>query len=192
MNRSPMSNTRTSSTRGIAQLAIASSLVAVATLALGGCDEKSSADTARVKIGGSSFLLELALDNAKRFRGLSERTYIAPDGGMLFVFPEPVPGSNGFVMRDCPIPIDIIYLNGSGRVVSMHAMLPEPPRDPAKGEGTPQDPNNATYNARLKQYTAKGPYQFVIELAGGKLQTLSVKEGDLIEFDRAAVLKRAR
>jgi uncharacterized protein len=159
---------------------------------VGGCDEKASADTARVKIGGKTFLLELALDNAKRFRGLSERTYIAPDGGMLFVFPDVVSGSNGFVMRDCPIPIDILYLNASGRIVSMHAMLPEPPRDPAKGEGTPADPNNATYNARLKQYTAKGPYQFVIELAGGKLKEVGVKEGDLIEFDRAGLLKRAR
>lgn len=167
-------------------------IAGASTMALTGCDEKASADTARVKIAGQTFLLELALDVPKRFRGLSERTYIAPDGGMLFVFTDPVPGSNGFVMRDCPIPIDIVYLNGSGRVVSMHAMLPEPPRDPAKGEGTPADANNATYNARLKQYTAKGPYQFVIELAGGKLQALSLKEGDLVEFDRAALLKRAR
>src|SRR3954462_15091120 len=71
-----------------------------------------------VTIDGKKFKLELALDGDTRFHGLSGRTEIPADGGMLFVFPQPV--TTAFVMRDCPIPIDIIFLDGAGRVVATH------------------------------------------------------------------------
>ncbi|MFN8816398.1 MAG: DUF192 domain-containing protein [bacterium] len=162
------------------------------TLGMAGCDDKASDDVAVVKIAYKKFTLELALDDARRFRGLSERTFIEPDGGMLFVFPDHLVAVQGFVMRDCPIAIDIIYLDGSGRIVAMHEMKPEPPRDPAKGEGTPADANNPIYNARLKQYSSRFPSQFVIELAGGTIKTLGVKDGDLVQLDIKALKKRAR
>ncbi len=173
----------------IALLAVLSALLA---LGPASCDDRSSATIATVSISGKSFHLELALDTQARFRGLSERTYIEPDGGMLFVFPRDQIAVHAFVMRDCPIPIDIIYLDPSGRVVASHAMTAEPPRDPARGEGTPADANNPQYNSRLKGYSSRFPSQFVIELAGGTLAKLNLKEGDVITFDRDALLKRAR
>jgi uncharacterized membrane protein (UPF0127 family) len=168
--------------------------VFAAFLALGpaGCDDRSGANIATVSISGKKFHLELALDVQTRFRGLSERTFIEPDGGMLFVFPREQVAVHGFVMRDCPIPIDIIYLDSAGRVVASHQMTPEPPRDATKGEGTPADANNPAYNSRLKPYSSRFPAQFVIELAGGTLKTLKVSDGDLITFDRDGLLKRAR
>ncbi|MBY0309161.1 MAG: DUF192 domain-containing protein [Phycisphaerales bacterium] len=165
--------------------------------AMTGCDDRAGAHTAKVKINGHSFYLEAALDQAKRFRGLSERTHIEPDGGMLFVFPEPRhPGGGGFVMRDCPIGIDILYLDKSARVVTMYEMKPEPPRAP--DEGTPGEhagdptPGNAKYENRLKQYVSRYPYTFVIELAEGKIKETGVKEGDMVEFDREGLMKQAR
>jgi uncharacterized membrane protein (UPF0127 family) len=158
-----------------------------------GCDDKVSAQNAKVKISGQSFYLETALDDAKRFRGLSERTAIEDNGGMLFVFPDTrSPALGGFVMRDCPIGIDIIYVDKGGRVVSMYEMVPEVPRDATKGEGTPADANNPVYNSRLKQYISRYPYNFVIELKQGSLKKLSVKEGDLIDFDRESMLKQSK
>src|SRR3954469_19885695 len=76
-------------------------------LSLNGCDDPGK-DTKfeDVKISGKTFHLELALEQDKRFKGLSDRESIPADGGMLFVFPQPVTSS--FVMRDCPVPIDII------------------------------------------------------------------------------------
>lgn len=159
---------------------------------LSGCEEKTGANVGAVKLGGKKFFLELALDPQTRFRGLSERTVIEPDGGMLFVFPPGQVAVQGFVMRDCPIAIDIVYLDPAGRVLAMYEMKPEPPRDVSKGEGTPADPNNVTYNARLKQYSSRFPAQFVIELAGGTLKTLNVKEGDLVQFEREEYVRRAR
>lgn len=158
-----------------------------------GCDDRVSAANAKVKIAGQSFYLETALDDPTRFRGLSERTSIEPDGGMLFVFPDRRdPSLGGFVMRDCPIPIDILYVDKGGRIVSTFEMVPEAPRDPSKGEGTAKDPNNIPYNSRLKQYTSRYPYYFVIELREGSLKKLNVKEGDMVEFDREGLLKLAK
>jgi uncharacterized membrane protein (UPF0127 family) len=164
----------------------------VGTLHLGGCDEGARNGLEPVTIGGRTFRLELALTEAQRFRGLSERTFIAPDGGMLFVFPDHLVTVQGFVMRDCPIPIDIIYLDGAGRVLSMYAMTPEPPRDPARGEGTPADAMNPIYNARLRQYSSRYPSQFVIELAGGTLETLNLKVGDRVKLDTERLKRMAR
>jgi uncharacterized membrane protein (UPF0127 family) len=181
--------------RSIPVAAMTAPLVMVAlagvTATMSGCDDRASADVAKIDVGGKNFFLELALTNDKRFRGLSERTFIEPDGGILFVFPDSQVMVQGFVMRDCPIPIDIIYLDSAGRVLAMHEMKAEPPRDPAKGEGTPADANNVAYNSRLKQWSSRYPSQFVIELAGGTLKTLSLKEGDQIRID-PEFKKRAR
>ena len=157
--------------------------LAAAMMTMSGCDDRASADVAKINVGGKNFFLELALTSEKRFRGLSDRTSIDPDGGILFVFPDSQVTVQGFVMRDCPIPIDIIYLDSAGRVLAMHEMKAEPPRDPAKGEGTPADANNVAYNSRLKQWSSRYPSQYVIELAGGTIKTLKLKEGDQIAID---------
>ena len=177
------------------RLLVTATLMAITTLTLTGCDDKVSADVAKVTIGGKAFTLELALTNDKRFRGLSERTFIEPDGGMLFVFPASQIQVHGFVMRDCPIGIHIIYLDSAGRILATSAMPPEPPRDPAAGEGTPADARNMAfkkYDDRLKQYSSRFPSQFVVELAAGSLKKLNLKEGQLIEFDTKALASMAK
>lgn len=144
----------------------------------------------RVRIDGNDYFLELALDNESRVKGLSEREYLDPDGGMLFVFRDAAP--RAFVMRDCFIPIDIIYLDGAGLVVAMHHMPIEPPRDPEQGEGQIGDTNNVKYEQRLKKYPSRFDTQFVIELAGGELEKLDISEGDKIDLDTVGLKRRAR
>jgi uncharacterized membrane protein (UPF0127 family) len=148
-----------------------------------GCQEEvSNATSSRVTLGSRTFTLELALDEQTRFRGLSGRTVIAEDGGMLFVFSDS--STRSFVMRDCPIPIDIIYLDGTGRITAMHEMKPEAPRDPIK-EPAPKNPFSEPdpYERRLKLYSSKFGAQYVIELRGGTIPTLGLKEGQKIEID---------
>ena len=115
--------------------------------------------TIEVSIGGERFTLEVARDPATQYRGLGGRTRIDPHGGMLFVFP--APRATAFVMRDCPIPIDIAFLDASGRVIAVHEMTPEPPRGP--------DESELAYESRLKQYPSGLPAMFAIETAGGRL-----------------------
>jgi uncharacterized membrane protein (UPF0127 family) len=101
---------------------------------------------------------------------------------MLFVFRSPRPLS--MVMRDCPEPIDVAFLDGGGRVVARHTMAPEPPR--GAGESAFE------YEQRLPAYPSGAPAQFAIELAGGRLAQLGVGVGSALAFDAAELARRAR
>jgi uncharacterized membrane protein (UPF0127 family) len=160
---------------------------------LKGCDETTARDVQPVKLGGKTFFLEVAADEPTRMKGLGQRTVIDENGGMLFVFSSAQdPARGGFVMRDCPVDIDIIYLDKNGYVVTMHQMKKEDPRGTYPDEGNVGDLDNEKYEKRLKRYPARYPYQFAIELAGGTLPTLKVKEGDKIELPVDKLKARAR
>lgn len=156
---------------------ITRALILVATLAmtaaLVGCDEQTSADVATVRVGGRWFHLEIAADQKTQFKGLGGRDYIAPDGGMIFVFRDQ--RVRQFVMRDCPIDIDIVFLDGGGRITAWHAMTVEHPQ--REGE------TDAAYEARLKRYSSGFPSQFALEFAGGTLADLHLSRGDKVELD---------
>ena len=162
-------------------------------------DKKSEEKPAleKVTIGGKDFKLEPALDERTRFKGLSGRDSIDADGGMLFVFTHP--RNLYFVMRDCPIPIDIIFLDATGRVTSMHKMVPEEERSadekklsPPYDGAPPEEWSNQKYEDRLRRYPSKYDAQFVIELRGNTLDSLKIKEGDQIKLDVAGLKKRAK
>ncbi len=144
-----------------------------------GCSAQSAAntdgETLRVTINGRTFNLELALDDDARYLGLGHRDHIAADGGMLFVFP--MPRQTSFVMRDCLVPIDLIFLGPRGEVLSTHRMKVEPPETRA---------NPARY------YASHGYAQFAIELAGGTLDQLKLQRGDRIELPFDALKARAQ
>lgn len=157
---------------------------------------KPLVEFATAKIAGKEFKLELSMSTEKRFRGLSGRTEIPTDGGMLFVFPDTGVNVQNFVMRDCPVPIDIIYLDSAARVTAFHKMKAETPRSDAEktntppldraGKPHPEAPQwmwtNDAYESRLKKYTSKFASQYVIELKGDTLDTLKIKEGDKVEL----------
>jgi len=101
---------------------------------------------------------------------------------MFFAFGSPRPLA--MVMRDCPEPIDVAFLDGEGRVVALHSMPPEPPR--REGESAMQ------YERRLPDYPSGAPAQFAVEVAGGRLAQLGVQVGTRLVFDAAALARRAR
>jgi uncharacterized membrane protein (UPF0127 family) len=135
-----------------------------------------------VEIAGEPFELELAVDPATRYQGLSGRHAIDPNGGMLFVNTEETP--RAMVMRDCWVPIDVAFLDFSGEVVAIHEMRPELPRRP--------DESQRAYESRLRVYTSGAPAGFAIETAGGRLEEVGLKVGDRVSFDVAAALELAR
>lgn len=118
-----------------------------------------------------TFFLEPAINNESRFTGLSGRTSIDDDGGMIFVFPSAA--VRKFVMRDCPIPIDIVYIDTGGRVIAAHAMLPENPQ--AEGE------SDSAYEERLNRYSSRFATPLVIELQGGMIEKLGIEESDVLK-----------
>lgn len=166
---------------------------------------------ADVRIKGTGFKLEIAALPDVRTKGLGGRTEIAETGGMIFVFPPSQVMVHEFVMRDCPIDIDIIYTDGVGRVTAAHEMKAEPPRGSLKDsdgkaiyEGEPGDwdlnklptrerfDGAVKYESRLKKYSSKFRSTFAIELKAGSIKKLGVKEGDVVDFDHAGLKKMAR
>ena len=163
--------------------------------AVGACEQRASvapseagggaqaaAETLSLRLGSERFELELAPDDATRYLGLGGRESVARNGGMLFVFPNAT--LRAFVMRDCPIPIDAAFLDGAGRVVAIHEMVPEPPQ----GEGE----SDFAYENRLRQYSSRFASQFVVETAGGRMREIGLQVGDLVAFDTEGLKKRAR
>lgn len=136
--------------------------------------------TTAVTVEGTRLTVEVARTPGEQFRGLGGRTWIDPNGGMLFPFA--TPRATAFVMRDCPIPIDVAFLDADGRVVAIHEMKPEPPRRP--GESA------AAYDARLAQHPSGAPVWFALETAGGRLRALGLDVGDRVEIDRKGLAVR--
>ncbi len=152
-------------------------------LGLPGCGETAvPPGHERVRIEGRAFDLEIAADDAKRTQGLSGRESVPENGGMLFIFPRS--DRRYFVMRDCLVPIDILFLDGSGRVVASHAMEVEEPQGPEESD--------MAYELRLKRYGSRYGAQFAIELRGGMIAELGVEEGDQIALDLERLKAMAR
>ena len=141
-----------------------------------------AAETIRVGVAGETFEVEIAADPRTRYRGLSGRSSIPRNGGMLFVMPRPQAMS--MVMRDCPGPIDVAFADAMGRVVAIHAMVPEPPR--RDGESPFQ------YERRLPEYPSGAPVSFALETAGGRLAEVGLAVGARLHFPAQELIARAR
>jgi len=66
--------------------------------------------------------VEIADERAEQQRGLMERTELAENAGMLFVFDRDAPRS--FWMRNTLIPLSIAYIASDGRIVDIQDMQP--------------------------------------------------------------------
>ncbi len=144
--------------------------------------ESPAPATVKVVVAGETFEVEVAADPMTRQRGLGGRTSIPRNGGMLFVLPRPRRFS--MVMRDCPIPIDVAFVDAMGRVVAIHEMVPEPPR---RLDETP-----FRYERRLPGYPSGEPIQFALETAAGCLAYLGRQVGDRLHFSARALLEQAQ
>ncbi|GJM19441.1 MAG: hypothetical protein DHS20C14_16540 [Phycisphaeraceae bacterium] len=146
-----------------------------------GCEEQTPwpEGKALVELGGRTFELEIAADDAVRTKGLAGRESIDADGGMIFVFPDS--RIRKFVMRDCLTDIDIIFLDAAGNITDTHHMPAEAPR--GEDEGVVGDYLNRKYHARLPQYSSRFNSKYAIELAGGTLEGLGLERGAHVDVD---------
>jgi uncharacterized membrane protein (UPF0127 family) len=106
---------------------------------------------------GAEYSLELALTPEDQAQGLMFRESLAERHGMLFVFPETAP--HHFWMKNTMIPLDMIWLDASGKVLFVSADTP-----PCKADPCPT-------------YGPDGPAQSVLEIAGGKAKAEGVAVG---------------
>lgn len=98
--------------------------------------------------------IEIAKSQNERAIGLMNRSSMAENQGMLFIFEED--NFTGFYMKDTRIPLDIIFLGEDSTVISMTK------------NRKPFDPNSEG---------ATAPYRYVLEVNGGKADEWGIKEG---------------
>src|SRR6202012_96879 len=88
-----------------------------------GCEHSPSGlPVVGVKIGSRTFNLEIASTPSAQETGLMKRDSMPDDHGMIFVFPDEI--NRNFWMKNTRIPLDIIFLNTGGTIVSIHQMEP--------------------------------------------------------------------
>jgi uncharacterized protein len=103
---------------------------------------------------------ELATTEAEREQGLMKRTSLGDLDGMLFVFD--APGLHAFWMKDTLIPLDMLWLDATGKVVSVAESVP-----PCK---TPECPT----------YPPRAAASYVLEVNAGFAKKHTVRVGDTL------------
>jgi len=81
-----------------------------------------ASSTASLTLGGKTIAVEMASDPAARAYGLMGRAALAPDTGMLFVYPDEQQRS--FWMKNTPLELSIAFIETSGRIVYITDMIP--------------------------------------------------------------------
>ena len=113
-----------------------------------------------VYFGTTAVSVEVAATPAARERGLSGRASLAAGEGMLFVFDND--GNWGFWMKDVNFPIDIIWADSAGRVVTV---LP-----------------SVSPNTYPQVFYPSLPARYVLETPAGFAATNNIYEGVRMAF----------
>ena len=121
-------------------------------------------DTINIKIKNKDYTLEVARTFGQKSVGLMNRNSLCPNCGMIFVSSQETPQI--FWMKNTLIPLDMIFLDKTGKVINLKSALPQP--------------NTADLNLTL--YHSTSPAMFVIELNSGDSQKLNLIPGDQISL----------
>jgi uncharacterized membrane protein (UPF0127 family) len=109
------------------------------------------------KSGVHVFTVEIADTEPAREKGLMYRKSLPPGHGMLFDFHREQPV--GFWMKNTLIPLDMIFITGDGRILSIAE-------------------NTQPLSERVVQ--SGGPVLAVLEVSGGTARKLGIAPGDRV------------
>ncbi len=114
-----------------------------------------------IHAGGSAykFSVEVADDAAEREQGLMFRENLAPNEGMLFLYP--AAKQVAFWMKNTPLPLDMLFIAPDGRIINVAAMAKPFDEAPIRSEG---------------EAIA------VLEILGGSAAQLGIRAGDKVEW----------
>ncbi|MGN0866142.1 MAG: DUF192 domain-containing protein [Oligosphaeraceae bacterium] len=134
-----------------------------------------------VEIGPQRFeVVELACTVQEKAQGMQGRTHLPDTSAMAFLSLPPRP--QVFWMKNTRIPLDVIFLDASGRILQISSMAVEEPRRAGESE--------SRYHARLKRYTCVGEVFCVLEIRGGLAGELGLAAGDSLPAFSLAALAR--
>lgn len=116
--------------------------------------------TTTIHVPKGDITAEISNTPDKRELGLSNRTSLGANSGMLFIFP--VQGSYMFWMKDMHFPIDIVWINVDRKVVGIDS--------------------NISPDTYPEAFNSPGKVQFVLELNAGDAERFGIKEGTSLNF----------
>ncbi len=126
--------------------------------------------TTRIGVAGHEVTAELAVTPAERQHGLSDRSTLAADAGMLFDMGQV--GTPGFWMKDMHFPLDMVWIDASKHVAAVTAdVQPQP--------GAP--------DSALRLYQPPSAIRYVLELNAGAAKKLGFTAGASVDFTLPAV-----
>jgi len=133
-------------------------------LDLPACGEGSSgagaeARTVTIEMGGAAAVLEPAVTDAARQRGLMFRKELGADRGMLFVYPKR--RFLAFWMKNTSIPLSIAFVRRDGKIINIEKMRP--------------------FLTEVT-YESAEPCRFAIEMNRGWFERHGLKAGDFIHL----------
>lgn len=124
-------------------------------------------ETRKLQINGHTITVWLMDDNSKRAEGMMYLTDkdVKDTEGMLFLFGDARP--QRFWMQNCPLGLDICYIDPKGKVLNI-------------GEGKPYDESGVP---------SVGSAQYVLELKVGRAKKFGIKAGTVIKLPKDAKSK---
>lgn len=140
-------------------------LALAALLAMACASKKGPQPSPRVVVetaagGRHAVAVEIARTEPERRKGLMDRTSLADDAGMLFLFDET--SEHSFWMMNTLIPLDMIFVGDDGRIVGV-VEAAEPRTTAPRSVGAPS--------------------RYVLEVNGGWARARGVKAGDRVRFE---------
>lgn len=136
------------------------SILLTGCLALG-LRETNITNDFNLSIGSQQFNVEVATTLEQQVQGLSNRQFLEPMSGMLFIYEDLV--SPGFWMKDMNFSIDIIWIKDN-TVVGWTVAHP------------------VSLGEKLSIYYPPEPINRVFEVNAGTVEKIGLKIGDRIEF----------
>ena len=135
-------------------------LVTVAMVAQSACQGQPQVTILSRDGRETAFQVEIADTPAKREMGLQYRRDLAPDRGMIFLFPEEEQLS--FWMKNTPIALDMIFISADRKIVGIVE-------------------NTTPFS--LDSRSVSGKSQYVLEINGGLSRHYGFEAGDNVRFE---------
>lgn len=109
-----------------------------------------------IRLGSALISVEYAINLGEWQLGLSGRSSLAPDSGMLFIFPEPM--NWAFWMQGMKFPLDIIWIDSNRQVIGITSDI-------------------STCSSQCSAYYPPAPYSYVLEVNAGYAAKHGIKIG---------------
>ena len=118
-----------------------------------------------VRIGETTFTVEVAEKLEARTRGLSGRASLPPGGGMLFIFEDT--RIHTFWMKDMMFPLDLVWIGEQCTVENITPNVPPPAPEQADSD--------------LPRFRSPQPVRYVLEINAGEAAA-NIQVGDPVAF----------